>query len=190
MKYNDVVAEIKRRCAGFSNRIAMNKHYSNLEGPIKQYFARIGKRIEIEPSGSRGPDIKSADGTVVGEIKHATELARDLPAKFWRDWNKPNAKFGGKTAGETLVEMERLGPSAERISVEARGFVAVILGQLKHGYVLEAGLDNGWLVIEDVARWMGSLKEALSYIGNSHRGLASDIVVDEYGVGYVNIRFG
>lgn len=167
----------------------MNKHYGNLEGPIKRFFAKIGKWVDIEPSGSRGPDIKSTDGTVVGEIKHATELARDLPSKFWRDWNNPNAKFGGKNAGETLVEKERLGMSAERISAEARGFVAVILGQLKHGYVLEAGLDSGWLVIEDVVRWMVPLKETLSYIGNSHRGFASDIEVDEYGVGYVNIRF-
>ena len=167
----------------------MNRHYVNLEEPIKRYFAKIGKRVEIEPSGSRGPDIKSTDGTVVGEIKHITELVRDLPAKFWRDWNKPEERFGGKVTGETLIEMEQIGTSAERISAEARGFVAVILGQLKHGYVVTAGLDSGWLVLEDVARWMVPLKEALSYIGTSHRGLASDIEVDEYGVGYVNIRF-
>ena len=167
----------------------MTKHYENLEEPIKRYFAKIGKRIEIEPSGSRGPDLKSVDGTVVGEIKHVAELARDLPAKFWRDWNRPEERFGGKGVGETLMEMERLGTSAERISAEARGFVAVILGQLKNGYVLKAGLDSGWLVIEDVAQWMVSLKEALSYIGTSHRGVASAIEVDEYGVGYVNIRF-
>ena len=167
----------------------MTKHYANLEEPIKRYFAKIGKRVDIEPSGSRGPDIKSADGTVVGEIKHATELARDLPSKFWRDWNNPNARFGGKNAGETLVEMERLGCSVERISAEARGFVATILGQLKHGYVLKAGLDNGWLVVEDVARWRSSLEEALSYIGTSHHGLAADVDVDECGIGYVNIRF-
>ena len=71
----------------------MNRHYVNLEEPIKRYFAKIGKRVEIEPSGSRGPDIKSTDGTVVGEIKHITELVRDLPAKFWRDWNKPEDRI-------------------------------------------------------------------------------------------------
>ena len=167
----------------------MNTHYLKLEEPVKRYFGQNGKQIEIEPSGSRGPDIQSTDGAVVGEIKHAVELARDLPSAFWGNWNNPKLRFGGKEVGETLVEMERLGTSAERLSAEARGFVAVILGQLKHAYVIKAGLDNGWLVIEDAARWMVSLREALAYIGNSHRGLSSDIETDGNGIGYVNIRF-
>ena len=167
----------------------MNTHYLKLEDPVKCYFGQLGKQIEIEPSGSRGPDIRSTDGTVVGEIKHAVELARDLPSAFWGNWNNPKLSFGGKEVGETLVEMERLGTSAERLSAEERGFVAVFLGQLKHAYAKKAGLDNGWLVIEDAARWIGPLKEALSYISNSHRGLPSAIEIDEYGIGYVNIRF-
>jgi len=167
----------------------MNIHYIKLEEAVKHYFGQIGKQIDIEPIGSRGPDIESTDGTVVGEIKHAVELARDLPSAFWCNWNNANQKFGGKQVGETLVEMERLGTSAERLSAEAREFVAVVLGQLKHAYVMKAGLDNGWLVIEDAARWMGPLKEALSYISISHRGLPSALEMDEYGIGYVNIRF-
>lgn len=167
----------------------MSMHYARIEEPVKRCFLKLGKQVEIEPSGSRGPDIKSTDGTVVGEIKHAVELTRDLSSAFWRNWNNAKLRFGGKEVGETLVEMERLGASAERLSAEARGFVAVVLGQLKHAYVMKAGLDNGWLVIEDAARWMGPLKEALSYISISHRGLPSALEMDEYGIGYVNIRF-
>ena len=167
----------------------MNTHYVNLEEPVVRYFSKLGKQVEIEPSGSRGPDLKSTDGSVVGEIKHAVELARDFPSASWSNWNNAKLRFGGKEVGETLVDMERLGTSVERLSAEARGFVATILGQLKHAYVMKSSLDNGWLVIEDVAQWMVPLKEALLYISNSHSWLSSGVETDEHGIGYVNIRF-
>ena len=167
----------------------MLAHYQHIEQPIKDYFDKIGYSVKIEPSGSRGPDILSDDGSIVGEIKHTAELARDLSKKFWHDWNDPSQKFGGKNTGETLVELERLGNSCDMISAEARGFVATILGQLKHGYVMKARLDNGWLVVEDVGRWKIPLNEALTHIASAHRGLPSEVKIDDCGIGYVNIRF-
>ena len=167
----------------------MSKHYEQMESQIRAFFAQIGQQVVIEPHGSRGPDIESVDGGLVGEIKHAKELSRDLSARFWRDWNDPKQSFGGKREGETLTSLEHLETWEGRLSAEALGFVAVILGQLKHGYVMKAGTDNGWLIIEDAARWLGPLNEALSFIGRAHKGLASNIQVDASGIGYVNIRF-
>lgn len=166
---------------------AMSKHYAHMESSIKAFFAKIGWNVELEPWEGRGPDIIST--SIVGEIKHSKELRRDLSAKFWRDWDDPRQSFGGKREGERLTSMEHLETWEDRLSPEALGFVAVILGQLKHGYVMKAGTDNGWLIVEDVARWLKPLNEALSFIGRAHKGLSSNIEVDASGIGYVNIRF-
>ena len=165
----------------------MSKNYAHMESSIKAYFAKIGRDVELEPWEKHGPDIISAN--IVGEIKHSKELGSCLRSGYWSDWNNPNKCLGGKCKGETLEALEHLETWEGRLSAEALGFVAVILGQLKHGYVMKTGTDNGWLIIEDAARWLGHLNEALSFIGRAHKGLASNIQVDASGIGYVNIRF-
>ena len=51
------------------------KHYKHIEVPVKDFFKVKGFEVELEPQGSRGPDLVSKCGKIVGEIKASEELA-------------------------------------------------------------------------------------------------------------------
>lgn len=144
-----------------ARRLAQGKrgadHYGHMTEHVTAFFEKRGIDVLVEAHGSRGPDIESVQKDMfgrprlVGEIKHARELERDLPGKFWSDWNNGNLSFGGKRKGEALRDMEKLPPDVDNLSSCARGFVATVLGQLQH-YARTAGLSEGWLVLENASR--------------------------------------
>lgn len=169
-------------------------HYEHLEEHVKEFFWQLGLEVAVEPRGSRGPDLESASPNrngapaFVGEIKHDEELQRDLRSAFWSNWNNPNLAFGGKTKGYVLRDAESLDRAVEELSAPALGFVATVMGQLKH-YVRSAGLDEGWLVVENHSRWEPPLREALDALRRFGHLASFSMVSDEYGIGYVRIRF-
>ncbi len=168
-------------------------HYSHLEQAIKDFFRRHGMEVAVEPRGSRGPDLESVSHTqngapaCVGEIKHDAELQRDLRSAFWSNWNNPNLSFGGKTKGYVLREAESLDRAVAGLSAPALGFVATVMGQLKH-YVRSAGLDEGWLVIENYRHWERPLREALDALRRFGHLTSFSVAADAHGIGYVRIR--
>lgn len=169
-------------------------HYGHLEDHIKEFFRQLGMEVSVEPHGSRGPDLESASSNrngappFVGEIKHDTELQRDLRSAFWSNWNNPNLAFGGKTKGYVLREAESLDRAVAGLSAPALGFVATVMGQLKH-YVRSARLDEGWLVIENYRHWERPLQEALNALRRFKHLASFSEVSDDHGIGYVRIRF-
>ena len=164
----------------------MGGHYSHMEEAVVAFFKKRGVGVVIEPRGARGPDIEAPDGSLVGEIKHARELERDLSSTFWSAWNG-SGSFGGKAQGFHLKDT--LPAGVEGLSREAKGFVATVLGQLKLAYVEPAGLDAGWLVIEDAERWIPALNEARQWMSTNRLARSCAASVDEKGVGFVMFHF-
>jgi hypothetical protein len=164
----------------------MGGHYSHVEESAAAFFKKRGVGVVIEPRGAGGPDIEALDGALVGEIRHARELERDLPSTFWSAWNG-DGSFGGKAQGFHLKDT--LPADVEGLSRGARGFVATVLGQLKLAYVEPAGLDEGWLVIEDAERWMSALNEARQWMSTNRLARSCAVSVDEKGVGFVMFHF-
>ena len=174
----DFYRALKRRKKG-------TKHYKHLEQMIRDYFATKGIQVAIEPYASRGPDLEGTNGAkLIGEIKHSKELARDLPKKFWSDWNSEQS-FGGKTTDYRLTH--DLPKEAADLKGEVRGWIAVIYGQLNH-YRKRGGLNEGWLVFEDHSRYQNSLNNALVFLAKS--GKISDFAIAEYkDLGFAKISF-
>lgn len=160
------------------------KHYNHLEKAIVSFFKERGIDVEIEPSGSRGPDVRGINFPLVAEIKHDLELSRDLHSKYWSDWNSVQ-EFGGKTSDYRLVK--HLPHGVDRLSGDTRGWLAVIWGQLRY-MVKSARLTEGWIICENYPFFELSLFEALGflitnllvYIGEiEHRG----------NIGFYQIRY-
>lgn len=127
---------------------------------VMAWFASRGVEVAIEPQGSRGPDVATVRGEpLVGEIKHAGEIVRDLKA-YWSHWNA-NESFGGKTREYRL--RTEFPADVETLSTDVRGWIAVIYGQLRH-YAAKAGLPEGWLIVEESNRFQGPLNEAIRYL--------------------------
>ena len=164
----------------------IKEHYQHLERFIHDYFAGQGMKVAIEPRGSHGPDLEGIKGTLLaGEIKHLVELNRDLPGKFWKDWNS-NQKFGGKTNDFKITTV--LPSDVNSLSEEALGWIAVVYGQLNH-YREKAELDEGWLVFEDYKNFYHSLEVALTYLTEKRK--INDYFVDDSikNVGFAKITF-
>jgi hypothetical protein len=121
---------------------------------------------------------------MVGEIKHAGELKRDLPKKFWNDWNS-GQQFGGKTSAYNLAdEFDR---AVTEMPGQVRGWLAVIYGQLRY-YARKHGITSGWLVFEEYKRYGESLKKALAYLQENEK-IQSSTVEKFQGLGIVLIEF-
>lgn len=165
----------------------MSKHYDHISGTIIDFFKKKGTEVLIEPHGSRGLDIKSADGTsLVGEIKHAVELRRDLGSVYWSAWNSSKTSFGGKTADFQLRSI--LPNDIERIEEgRVKGWIAVVFGQLR-AWVRKAGLRDGWLVYEDPTEFEPSLLAAVGYL-KKHRLIRFDRPEHSGILAFMNIRF-
>jgi len=159
-------------------------HYSHLETAIRDFFAKKGISVELEPHGSRGPDIESTCGTVVGEVKHALELGRDLGSFYWSSWNS-NQSFGGKTPSYHIEDDFKQIPS--QLSNEAKGWVAVVYGQLNH-YRRTKRLDEGWLVFEKYSEYSESLVEALNFLSSEHK-IKKHRLLQHNGLGFTQIWY-
>jgi hypothetical protein len=159
-------------------------HYAHLETPIREFFAKKGITIELEPHGSRGPDIESTCGTTVGEVKHAAELDRDLRSFYWSSWNSDQS-FGGKISSYHIADDFKKSPS--QLSSEAKGWITVVYGQLNH-YRRSKGLNEGWLVFEKYSEYRNLLIEALQFL-SSERKIRKHSLCEHGGLGFTQICF-
>lgn len=135
-------------------------NYLHIETSIKSFFRIKGLEVHLEPNGTRGPDLRSFCGNAVGEIKHRTELERDLRSSYWSHWNS-NRRFGGKSSDYQIAN--DFDSSVYELSGKIRGWITVIHGQLNH-YRKTDHLDSGWLIIENIIDYESSLKDTLNYL--------------------------
>ena len=162
-----------------------NKDYQHIEPVIREYYTKVGMNITIELHGSQGAALEGIDGTkMVGEIKHAGELKRDLPKKFWSDWNS-GQHFGGKTPHYKLAgEFDQ---AVANMPGELLGWLAVIYGQLRY-YAQKHDLTSGGLVFEEYENYLESLKQALAYLQENDK-IKSSTIEEFQGLGFVCIDF-
>jgi len=162
-----------------------NKHYQHIEPIIQEYYTKMGMNVAIEPHGSLGADLEEIDGTkMAGEIKHAGELNRYLPKKFWSDWNS-GQQFGGKTSDYKLAS--EFNPAVANMPVEVLGWLAVLYGQLRY-YAKKRAVTSGWLVFEEYGNYAGSLKQALAYLQENDK-IKSSTIEEFQGLGFAQIEF-
>ena len=121
---------------------------------------------------------------MAGEIKHASELKRDLPKKFWSDWNS-GQQFGGKTPHYKLAS--EFNEAVVNLPAEVLGWLAVIYGQLRY-YARKHDLTSGWLVFEEYGNYGESLKQALAYLQENEK-IKSSTIEEFQGLGFVLINF-
>lgn len=177
-----------------TKHMANKKGYGHLWRPIQAFFRARGVSVVLEPHGTRGADIENLKKskkdavTLVGEIKHDKELRDAMESRYWVDWQS-DRPFGGKRSDERLLEVERIPETVEDLSAEARGFVATIQGQLKRSYVRRAGLNEGWLVLENMRRWGPGVKSALEFLGNNHLIADYEAWRDKHDIGFIKIQF-
>ena len=161
------------------------KHYEHMRDEIERFFKTKGFEIALEPSGSRGPDIVGINMPLVGEVKHERELCRDLHCAFWTNWNSTKQKFGGKTLDYRLAD--NVPDEAESLSDRAKGWVAVIYGQLKY-MAIDAGVAEAWIVYENYYSFESSLVEASGFL-SQHNLILADLPEHEANVGFMKITF-
>jgi len=162
-----------------------NKHCQHIEPVIREYYTRMGMNVAIEPHGSLGADLEGIDGTkMVGEIKHAGELKRDLSKKFWGDWNS-GQRFGGKLPYYKLAS--EFNEAVVNLPAEVLGWLAVIYGQLRY-YTNKRAVASGWLVFEEYGNYLESLKKALAYLQENDK-IKSGTIEKFQGVGFACIDF-
>ena len=162
-----------------------NKHYQHIEPIIQEYYTKMGMNVAIEPHGSLGADLEGIDSTsMVGEIKHASELKRDLPKKFWSDWNS-HQQFGGKISDYKLAS--EFNKAVVNLPAEVLGWLAVIYGQLRY-YANKHNLTSGWLVFEKYEIFGDSLRQALSFLQGNEK-IKSSSIEEFQGLGFVCINF-
>jgi hypothetical protein len=146
---------------------AESKNYQHLEGVIKDYYAKEGIDVAIEPHGSRAADIlgPNKDGNkIVGEIKKTAEIERDLGG-YWSQWNSEQ-HFGGKTSDYKLAnQYTDKGAALSRIG---RGWAAVIDGQLR-GYCVKELFGRGDLLIENFSGYEKDILQTLDYLKQQGR---------------------
>lgn len=160
-------------------------HYQHLETKIIKYFRNKDLEILIEPHGSQGADIESVCGSVIGEIKHAEELARDLKSFYWSAWNSKNQSFGGKTKDYRLKD-DFVG-SVDSLIGEVKGWIAVIYGQLRY-YCQKNFVSEGWIIYEEYSLYRPSLDEAIKLLYSE--SMISFSHIEEYkNIGFGQISF-
>jgi hypothetical protein len=131
-----------------------------MEMAITSFFQKKGITVEIEPHGSRGPDIEGKNGVrLVGEIKHKREIERDLKG-YWSQWNS-RSSFGGKTAEYKL--RSEFPQDVKDLGRDVKGWLATIFGQLRN-YTKKANLNDGWLVVESIHEFDHDIMDAINYL--------------------------
>jgi len=161
------------------------KHYEHLRDIITTFFKAKGIDVELEPSGSRGPDVVGTNATLIGEVKHEKELVRDLHSFFWSSWNSSKQKFGGKTFEYRLVE--HLPDDVNNLSDRAKGWIAVIYGQMKY-MARNLGVSEAWIVYENHLLFEYSLQEAMLFLSSHNLSVADNPEHIDH-VGFMRITF-
>ncbi|HQH16834.1 MAG TPA: hypothetical protein PKZ86_06840 [Smithella sp.] len=161
------------------------KHYEHLKNNITTYFKAKGIDVVLEPSGSRGPDVAGINAPLVGEVKHEKELARDLHSFYWSSWNSTKQKFGGKTIDYRLVE--HVPNDVASLSDRAKGWIAVIYGQLKY-IARNSCLSEAWVIYENHCLYEASLLEAIRCL-YAHNLITADSPEHIENVGFIRITF-
>jgi len=162
-----------------------NNHYQHLESKIIKYFTDKNFEIVIEPHGSRGADIESVCGTIIGEIKHAEELARDLKSFYWSAWNSKNQSFGGKTKDYRLKE--DFTNSADDLDGKSKGWIAVIYGQLRY-YCQSKFVNDGWIIYEEYSLYRPSFDEAIEFL-YTEKKISNFNTEEQKNIGFGQITF-
>lgn len=161
------------------------KHYEHLKGIIVAYFEAKGIDVVLEPSGSRGPDVVGITTTLIGEVKHEKELVRDLHSAYWSNWNSTKQKFGGKSLEYRLAE--HVPDDVEYLSDRAKGWVAVVYGQMKY-MARKSGVSAVWIVYENHCSFESSLLEATTFL-SAYNLIAADNLDHIDNVGFMRITF-
>lgn len=161
-----------------------SKHYKHLEAIIIEFFKNKGVSIILEPHGSRGADIESLCRTVIGEIKHADELDRDLKSSYWSLWNSSQS-FGGKSSKYRIAS--DFSRNVSKLDDEVRGWLAVVYGQLNY-YRQRESLSKGWIVFEKYNKYNNSLNKALDFLMRESK-IISFSGVGFKGLGFFSIKF-
>lgn len=146
---------------------ADSAHYAHIGDIIKNFYAQNDSTIAIEPHGSRAADILGShkDGNkIVGEIKKAVEIERDLEG-YWSQWNSKQS-FGGKTSDYKLADQYT--DKGVALSRSGRGWSAVIDGQLR-GYCVKELFGRGDLVVENYGKYEKDILESLNYLKEQGR---------------------
>ncbi len=159
-------------------------HYDHIDSIITDFFKKMRFDVVIEPSGSRGPDIIDKNKRLVGEIKSEAEIERDLRG-YWSQWNSEKTSFGGKTKDYLLSQ--HLPQEVVSLSMEAKGWIAVIYGQLRH-YVNTYHLSEGWLIYEGNTAFGRGLSEAVNFL--SKKGFIKSNAPEQIGnIGFMKITY-
>lgn len=168
--------------------MAESKNYQHLEGIIKDYYAKDGANVEIEPHGSRAADVlgRNNDGNkIIGEIKKGVEIERDLGG-YWSQWNSVQ-QFGGKTSDYKLSDQYT--DKGATLSSKARGWAAVIDGQLR-GYCTKELFGRGDLVVENFTQYEKDILETLDYLKKQRRIISFEIErMPNSNIGLIRITF-
>ena len=153
----------------FSTRITMPEFekviekltsaYERMKDSLKAYFKELGIEIKVDPLGVPGgtkPDILGRDkdgGLIVGEIKTVDEAGGK------NNWESHWRKLG---------LFEKYSDALNSLSTEAKGWCAVIDGQLRE-YCETLGVDNGYLVVENGEQFEKSIEESLQFLKEEGR---------------------
>jgi len=163
-------------------------HYNELEQKIKDHYKRKSAEVDIEPHGSRGPDIKGSytDGEIIiGEIKKETEIYRDLNG-YWGQWNS-NRSFGGKT-NDYKLKNNYSDKGKGLSSLEVKGWASVIDGQLR-GYCEKDVVLQGDLVIENFDIFKNEIQDAVEYLKSQDRIEKFFVETDTDNIGYATVNY-
>jgi len=163
-------------------------HYGQISEKINEHYNKKGTKIEIEPHGSRGPDIvgkNKFEDVAIGEIKSESEINRDLNG-YWSQWNSDRS-FGGKTKDYQL-KTNYYDEGASLKSSSEKGWVSVIDGQLR-GYCNKESISKGDLVVENYNRFKKEIQNSLEYLKAQNRITSYKIETDKSGIGYITINF-
>lgn len=124
--------------------------YGHLIHDVELFFRA---KLRYEGQGTDHADFVSDDKTIVGEIKHAGEIATEEQwQKFWEYWNfkkKLTATFQNHTTYSRCV----------------KGFLALVLGQL-YNQVSHFKGKQGWLVLEYAMRWQSKIDQAINMLSS------------------------
>jgi hypothetical protein len=155
------------------------KHYTHMEAAILAHYRNVGGAVTVEPPGRGHPDIEGVDktgGKIIGEIKSARECSGS-PSAWWSYWNQ-----GARQLAAAYPD------KAESISATAKGWCAVVDGQLRE-YCRVADVARADLVVESFARFASDVKLALSFLSKCGRVRVVGTDIDAHGIGYVEIVF-
>lgn len=150
----------------------MPKKHSHVERDIVKHYRRNGQSVIFESKA----DIQGFDNhssKVIGEFKGKEESSK--PYSWWSDWK-------GRLS-------PHYGNAHQNISARARGWCAVIDGQLRDYCSLE-NVSRGELAVESFQGFSREILEALDFLKGMGRVSGyQPPVTDSTGIGYITIHY-